>query len=88
MFVTFDNIPHPRFFNSSKPRNKKLTSRNNSKSRKLTLHMIMNTGPVYTVIQKINDEGGMLKDMTVESSSTVESVESGDSGKTVVAMDT
>ena len=40
------------------------------------------------MIQEITDENGMLEDITIESDSTVESVESGYSGATVVEMDT
>ena len=40
------------------------------------------------MIQEINDEDGMLKDITIESASTLESVGLGDSGATVVATDT
>ena len=42
--------------------------------------------PVDTVIQEITDEDGMLEDITIESASIVESLGSGDSGETVVAI--
>ena len=45
-------------------------------------------GPVDTVIQEIIDEYGMLKDITIESAITVESVGSGDIGEIGVEMDT
>ena len=75
-------------FNIRKPRNKNLTSRNNSNRRKLLFPRRNNKAPVDTLIQEITDEYGMLEDFTIESASTVESVGSGDSGATVVEMDT
>ena len=44
-------------------------------------------GPVDTAIQEITYEDGFLENITIESANTVESVGSGDSGATVVAMD-
>ena len=88
MFVSDDIIYCPRFFNPSKPRNNKWTSIDKSNRRKLLLPSRKNTGPVDTAIQEITDEDGMLEYITIESASTVKRVGSGDSGATVVAMDT
>ena len=88
MFVSDDIISCPRFFNPRKPRNKNLTSRNKSMRRKIIIPRIKNMGPVDTAIQEITYEDGFLENITIESANTVESVGSGDSGATVVAMDT
>ena len=88
MFVSYDIIFWPRFFNPSKPRNRKLNSIKKSKRRDLILPRRKKTGPVDIVIHKITYEDGMLEDITIESSRTVERVGSGDIGATVVEMDT
>ena len=48
------------FFNTRKPRNKNLNSRNNSKMRKIIIPRRKNRGPNDTVIQEITDEDGLL----------------------------
>ena len=88
MFVSDDIIYRPRFFNPRKPSNNILTSRKNSKRRKLLIPRIKKKVPVDTVIQGITDVYCMLEDITIESDSTVESVGSGDIDTTVEAMDT
>ena len=88
MFVSDYIIYRPRFFNPIKPRNNKWTSRDKSKRRKLLLPRRNNTGPVDTAIQEITDEDGMLEDITIEPASAVKIVGSGDSGVTVVKIDT
>ena len=88
MFVSDDIISCPSFFNPRNPRNKTLTSRNKSMRRKIIIPRIKNMGPFDTAIQEITYEYGFLEDITIESASTVESVGSGNSGATVVAMDT
>ena len=76
----------PRVFNPRKPRNKNLTSRKKSKRRNIILPSRKNMGSVDTVIQEITYEYGMLQDIAIESASIVESLGSGDSGETVVAI--
>ena len=60
MFVSDDIISFPRFLNPRKPWSKKLTSRKESKMRKILPPRIKNTDLVYTVKQEITDENGML----------------------------
>ena len=62
------------FLNPRTARNKSLTSINNSNIREILVHRRNMTVPVDTVIQKITDEYGMLEDITIEISSTVEIV--------------
>ena len=71
MVVSYDIISCPRFFNTRKPRNKNLNSRKKSKRSKDLLPRRNNMGKVDSVIQEITDEDGMLKDITIESSSTL-----------------
>ena len=62
------------FLNPRTARNKSLTSINNSNIREILVHRRNMTVPVDTVIQKITDEYGMLEDITIEISSTVQIV--------------
>ena len=71
MFVSDYIIYQPSFFNPRKPRNKNLNSRKKSKRSKDLLPRRNNMGKVDSVIQEITDEDGMLKDITIESSSTL-----------------
>ena len=87
-FVSRQCFPNTRFFNPSKPSNKNLTSINKSKRRNIILPRRKKTVAVDTVIQEITDEDGIIEDIAIESASTVESVLSGDSGATVVTMET
>ena len=48
------------FFNTRKPRNKNLNSRNKSNMRKIILPRGKDMGPNDTVIQEITDEDGLL----------------------------
>ena len=86
MFFSYYIISYTRFFHPGKPRNKKLASRNKSKRRNILPLRRKKMVPVDTVIQEITDEDGMLEDITIESASIVESLGSGDSGETVVAI--
>ena len=80
MFVSGDIIYCPIFFNPRKLSNKNLTLRKNSKRSKILLPRRNKMGLVDTVIQEITDKDGMLEDIIIESSSTLKSVGSGDSG--------
>ena len=87
MFVSNNNIYCSRCPIRGKQQIKRLTSKNKSKRSKYILTIRNNMGLVDTVIQETTDADRMLEDITIESSSTVESVGSGDSGTTVLEMD-
>ena len=74
MFFSDDIIACPRLFNPSEPSNKDFTSINKSNRGEILLTRRNIMGQVDTVIQYITDEDGIIEDITIESSITVESV--------------